>query len=49
MLGYEVALGQMAHAQRGNMDASEFEHVCFDLLHLKNFSDAFGEPSHTYI
>ena len=42
-LGYEAELWQMADALRGSMDASEFEHVSFGLLHLKYISDAFEE------
>ena len=42
-VGYEAQLWQMADALRGSMDATEYKHVCLDLLFVRYISDAFEE------
>ena len=42
-LGFEKKLWQAAYKLRGNMDASEYKHVCLGLIFLKYISDAFKE------
>jgi len=42
-LGFEEKLWLMADKMRGNMDPSEYKHICLGLIFLKYISDSFEE------
>ena len=42
-LDFEAQLWAAADKMRGHMDASEYKHVCLELIFLKYISDAFEE------